>query len=224
MPEMTKAPLKNTSSGHAILSALRTSISGGRWPPGTPLRQAELAEEFGVSRIPVREALQTLQSEGLVRIEPNRGTFVSGFDKEQIDEIFDLRVMLEVDVLRRAVAKHDERSVRNLEAIQRELDHARDKSEWLRLDRAFHDALYAPSEREATLKVIAALRTSVERFYISLLHPEARRGGWNDEHQQLIAAVRNKKSKLACELLTQHLRQTHQLTIAAANHLDTTKE
>lgn len=214
---MSTTPIKNTSSGLAILVSLRESISSGRWPPGTALRQVELAEEFGVSRIPVREALQTLQSEGLVRIEPNRGAFVASFTEEQLTEIFDLRVMLEVESLQRAIAHHTERSIRQLDAVQRELDHADEPGEWVRLDRAFHDTLYAPSRRERTLQMIAGLRTSVERFYLSHLGPDKRRGDWNEEHQQLIKAVRAGQSDVACEILTQHLRKTHQLALASLN-------
>jgi DNA-binding GntR family transcriptional regulator len=204
-----------STSAHAVLASLRESISTGRWAPGTPLRQAELADEFGVSRIPVREALQTLQSEGLVLIEPNRGAYVAGLTAAQLNEIFELRALLESDVLRRAVPGHSERSLRQLEAIQRELDHETVAAEWVRLDRAFHDALYAPSARERSLQLIAGLRASVERFYLSHLGPDARRGGWNDEHQQLMDAVRQRDAARAVELLVRHLRHTQDLALAA---------
>lgn len=217
---MSSVNIKSLSSGNAVLVALRESISSGRWPPGTPLVQSELADEFGVSRIPVREALQTLQSEGLVRIEPNRGTFVSGFTLEQIDEIFDLRVMLEVDALRHAIPRHTLRTTRQLEAIQRELGHAEDKSEWLRLDREFHDALYAPSERERTLSLIATLRTSVERFYGTHFSPQTRRAGWKNEHEQLIAAIHERKSDDACGILAQHIQNTHQVAIESVRNMN----
>lgn len=216
--------VKSVSSGNAVLLALRESICSGRWPPGTPLVQSELADEFGVSRIPVREALQTLQSEGLVKIEPNRGTFVSGFTKEQIDEIFDLRHMLEIDVLRRAISSHTPRSIRQLEGIQRELDHAEEKGEWLRLDREFHDALYSPSERTRTLSMVATLRASVERFYGSHFSPETRREAWKSEHQHLIDAIRQGNSEAACTLLERHIRNTHIVAIDCLNNMKLAKE
>lgn len=208
--------LKNKpSSGHAILAALRTSITSGSLPPGTVLRQVELAEEFGVSRIPVREALQALQSEGLVLIEPNRGAFVASYTAEQLNEMFDLRVMLEVDALQHAIPHHTERSLRRIEALQRELDYEDQPAEWIRLDRAFHDELYGPSARARTLQLIAGLRGSVERFSIARLGPDTRRTGWNDEHQQLIAAVRTRDVAAASAILTLHLRQTQQSALAS---------
>lgn len=204
-------------SSHAILAALRASITSGSLPPGAVLRQADLAEEFGVSRIPVREALQALQSEGLVLIEPNRGAFVASYSAAQLCEMFDLRVMLEVDALRHAIAQHTERSLRRLEAVQRELDCEDQPHEWIRLDRTFHNELYSPSERARTLQLIAGLRDSVERFCLVHLGPETRRTGWNDEHQQLIAAVRAGDIDTACSILIEHLRQTQQSALAAFN-------
>ena len=117
-----KTPPPRAQGGPAILAALREAISSGQLAPGAVLRQAELAEQFGTSRIPVREALNALQAEGLVQIEPNRGAFVTTLSAEELHELFDLRVLLEVDVRRRAQPPPTERSQRRLEAIQHELD------------------------------------------------------------------------------------------------------
>ncbi len=199
----------------ALAAALRGALSEGRWPPGAALRQADLAAEYGVSRIPVREALNLLQAEGLVVIEPNRGAFVASHTAAELEEIFDLRALLEAETLRLALPRHNPASLRKLEAIQRELDFATDPADWLRLDRAFHEALYAPSARPRNLALIAGLRRSVERFYAARLSPESRREGWNDEHQQLIEAVRSNDAKAAITLLHQHLRETRKTALAS---------
>ena len=203
-----KTPPPRAQGGPAILAALRADISSGKLAPGAVLRQAELAEQFGTSRIPVREALNSLQAEGLVQIEPNRGAFVTTLSAEELHELFDLRVLLETDVLRRAVPLHTERSLRRLEAIQHELDGETVPQEWVRLDRAFHDELYAPCARPRSLQLVASLRASVERFYLVRLGPEARRPEWNDEHQRLIALVRAGDAEGACAMLAGHLRET----------------
>jgi DNA-binding GntR family transcriptional regulator len=203
-----KTPPPRAQGGPAILAALRDAIGSGQLAPGAVLRQAELAEQFGTSRIPVREALNSLQAEGLVQIEPNRGAFVTTLSAAELHELFDLRVLLETDVLRRAVPLHSERSLRKLEAIQHELDGETVPLEWLRLDRAFHDELYAPSARPRSLQLVASLRASVERFYLARLGPEARRPEWNDEHQRLIALARAGDADSACAMLAGHLRET----------------
>src|SRR5690349_4787840 len=99
-----------------VANGLRAALQAGRWRPGDALRQEELAAEFGVSRIPVREALSRLQSEGLLVVEPNRGAFVPALTPADVTEIFDLRVLLETDALRRAVPGHTARSLRHLAA------------------------------------------------------------------------------------------------------------
>lgn len=203
-----KTPPPRAQGGPAILAALREAIGSGQLAPGAVLRQAELAEQFGTSRIPVREALNSLQAEGLVQIEPNRGAFVTSLSTEELHELFDLRVLIETDVLRRAVPLHTGRSLRRLEAIQHELDGETQPLEWLRLDRAFHDELYAPSMRTRSLQMVASLRAAVERFYLARLGPEARRPEWNDEHQRLIALVRAGDADGACAMLAGHLRET----------------
>ena len=209
------------TSGNMILSALRTAITTGALAPGAVLRQTELANEFGVSRIPVRDALQALQSEGLVRIEPNRGAFVCTYSSAELTEIYDLRVMLETSALRHAIPAHTERSLRRLAAIQRELDDEDLPAEWVRLDRAFHEELYGPCARPRTLELIAGLRGAVERFSLAHLGPDARRPEWNDEHQQLLAAVRAQDIDSATVILTAHLRQTQLSALTALGALST---
>ncbi len=214
-----KTPPPRAQGGPAILAALRADISSGKLAPGAVLRQAELAEQFGTSRIPVREALNSLQAEGLVQIEPNRGAYVTTLGADELHELFDLRVLLESDLLRRAVPLHTERSLRRLESIQHELDGETEPLEWLRLDRAFHDGLYAPSGRTRSLQMVASLRASVERFYLAQLGPEARRPGWNDEHQRLVALVRAGDADGACAMLAGHLRETEKLAVSTLGSL-----
>jgi DNA-binding GntR family transcriptional regulator len=198
-----------------VAQALRAGLHAGRWKPGAALRQEELAAELGVSRIPIREAFSRLQAEGLLVVEPNRGAFVPVLTVADVGEIFDLRVLLEIDALGHAVERHTPRSLRQLEAVQRELDAEDDVALWLAADGAFHDALYAPSGRRRTLEMIATLRAAVARFYRSHLSPSARREGWNDEHHALIAAVRDRDAGRAIAVLTRHLRATEATALAA---------
>lgn len=197
-----------TTTVDTVAAALRSGLHQGRWAPGTALRQEDLAAELGVSRIPVREALTRLQAEGLVVIEPNRGAFVPMLTAPEVEEIFDLRLLLETDALRHAIPRHTPRSLRHLDALQRELDVEEEPGAWLASDTAFHAALYAPSGRRRTLETIAALRAAVSRFYLGHLSPSTRRAAWNDEHHALLAAVGAADVDRATAVLTQHLRAT----------------
>jgi DNA-binding GntR family transcriptional regulator len=203
------------TTADSVAAALRAGLHQGRWAPGTALRQEDLAAELGVSRIPVREALTRLQAEGLVVVEPNRGAFVPVLTGPEVEEIFDLRMLLETDALRHAVPRHTARSLRQLDAIQRELDAEEEPAPWLASDTAFHAALYAPSGRRRTLEMIAALRAAVARFYLGHLSPATRRAAWNDEHHALVAAVAAGDADRAVAVLTRHLRATAATALAA---------
>src|SRR5215510_11911893 len=87
------------------VAALRERILRGDYPEGEPLRQDALADELGVSRIPIREALRQLEAEGLVTFNPHRGAIVSSLSLGEIEEVFELRSTIETDLLRRAVPR-----------------------------------------------------------------------------------------------------------------------
>jgi DNA-binding GntR family transcriptional regulator len=207
--------MKPATTADTVAAALRSALHQGRWQPGTALRQEELAAEFGVSRIPVREALNKLQAEGLLVVEPNRGAFVASLTAADVHEVFDLRVLLECDALRHAIPAHTPRTLRQLHALQAELDAEDDPNLWLATDAAFHQVLYAPSGRARTLEIIALLRASVTRLYRARLSPNTRRKGWRDEHHALLKAVAAGQTERALAALTRHLRETEAVAVAA---------
>src|SRR6476661_4206337 len=98
-------PIQRQTLTGMTLDALRERILRGHYPEGEPLRQDAIAEELGVSRIPVREALRQLEAEGLVTFSPHRGAVVSSLSLAEIDELFELRADIEGDLLRRAISK-----------------------------------------------------------------------------------------------------------------------
>jgi DNA-binding GntR family transcriptional regulator len=208
------------TTADSVAAGLRAALHQGRWSPGAALRQEELAAEFGVSRIPVREALNKLQAEGLVVVEPNRGAFVASLSAAEVREVFDLRVLLECDALRHAIPQHTPRTLRQLAALQAELDAEDDASLWLATDAAFHEVLYAPSGRTKTLEMIAVLRASVTRLYRAHLTPNTRRKGWRDEHHALLKAVAARNVERAVAALTRHLRETETVALAAVSGAD----
>src|SRR5262245_8813272 len=97
--------LNRRSMPEELRESLQERILDGEFEEGETLVQDTLAEEYGVSRIPVREALRQLEACGLVSIETHRGAVVSGIPTEQIEELYDLRGFLETDALRRAIPK-----------------------------------------------------------------------------------------------------------------------
>jgi DNA-binding GntR family transcriptional regulator len=148
-------------------------------------------------------------------IEPNRGAFIPSLAPEEIDEIFDLRLMLESDALEHALTRHDRKTRLRLEALQAELEIEETRSGWIAGDRAFHEALYAPSGRRRTLELIRTLRAQTERYGLSRLDPGSRRKPWAEEHRALIRAIAKGDREKALGTLKLHLRETQAAVRAA---------
>lgn len=211
---MPASSIARTTSS-AVLQLLRQSLDHGRWAPGAPLRQEEIATELGVSRIPVREAFFQLQAEGLVDVVPNKGVYVRTMSAGELRELFRLRQLLEGDVLADAVPLHTAATINRLETVQAALDKAGNVADWLAGDREFHEALYAPAQRPETLAIIRRLRHIVDRHYFARMKPSTRAQGWHEEHHALIRAVRRKDAASAGRQLAAHLAETERSALAA---------
>ena len=203
------------TSSAAVLHLLRQALDQGRWPPGHPLRQEEIAAEYGVSRVPVREAFFQLQAEGLVQVVPNKGVYVRTLGAADLRELFRLRRLLEGDMLAEAVPLHDAATLNRLDTVQAALDKAGAVSDWIAGDREFHEALYAPAARAETLAIVRRLRRMVDRFYFARMKPGTRAKAWHEEHHALIRAVRRREPAAATRLLVAHLAATERAALAA---------
>lgn len=190
------------------LEALRERILSGAFPEGAPLRQDALAAELGISRIPVREALRQLEAEGLVTFSPHCGAVVSTLSIEEMEELFEMRALLESELLRRAVprltpADHD-RADAILDAYEAAFE-AGDVAEWGALNWRFHSTLLSAAGRPLTLGVVANLHDQSERYtrmQLALTHGEVRA---SDEHHRIAAAARAGKADEAAALIRQHV-------------------
>jgi DNA-binding GntR family transcriptional regulator len=211
---MPASSLVQTTSS-AVTQLLRQSLDHGRWAAGAPLRQEEIAAEYGVSRVPVREALFQLQAEGLVQIVPNKGMFVRSVSQADLREWFRLRLLIETDVLTDAVPLHTAATLNRVETVQAALDKAQAVSDWIAGDREFHEALYAPAQRPESIAMVRRLRYQVDRFYFARMKPGTRAQGWHEEHHALIRAVKRRDPKAAARVLQAHLAQTERSALAA---------
>ena len=190
------------------LEAIRDGILHGNYTEGEPLRQDALAEELGVSRIPIREALRQLETEGLVTFNPHRGAIVSTLSLEDIEEVFELRASIEPDLMRRATPH---RTPRQLDLADDVLDRyavalrTGDVAKWGELNWQFHASLYAPAERPITMNIVQRLHQQSDRYLrmqLALTHGETRA---NDEHRAIAAAARARDTKRAAALVRDHI-------------------
>jgi DNA-binding GntR family transcriptional regulator len=121
-----------------VTDALRDAILAGKLRPGSRVRQEELASEFGISRIPVREALRQLESEGLVILVPNSGAWISRLDRAECIEIYKIRERLEPLALQESSVNLSASQLETLEDLVDRIEASDDADEFLRLDREFH--------------------------------------------------------------------------------------
>lgn len=195
-----------------IAAELRRDLLAGGLPPGAELSQVVLAERFGVSRIPVRDALRILAGEGLIEIEPNRGARAITLTPLQVREVYDLRVLLECDSLRRAADNMTPAALENIERIRRKSDLDASTPGWAAGDWAFHEALYLEAGRPRQLAMIASLRRTCQLFINAYSTMPAKRPRWLNDHRAILQHLGAGETELAVALLRRHLE-------AAAEHL-----
>ena len=174
-----------------IVEALREAIHRGALADGAVLNQVAIAERFGVSRVPVREAMRQLQAEGLISAQAHRRAVVRALGVDGIAEVYELRALLEGYLVERAVPAMDAARLRRLQAIDDEMRQVSDHGRWLKLNSRFHDTLYEPSEAQTALELAEQLRTRAERYVNLWTHGQGmqRNAEAGGEHQRIIQAV-----------------------------------
>lgn len=197
-------------TGYQAHEFLRRWILEGAIPPGTVLKQSDLARRFGTSRTPIREAFRMLQEEGLIDADPNKRAVVRGLDGEELDQLYGARIVLESLAARITAGKLQTSEVEDawacLDAMTDELL-ASDPSEWARLHRRFH-ALCVARAGDPMLKVITSYAERSERYVrlYQTMHPE--RSNARVQHEGILHAIQDGDSVLGSTRLAQHLAST----------------
>lgn len=202
------------SSPQLIADALRQAIICGQLVPGQPLRQESLAAHFSASRIPLREALRRLESEGWIEFLPNRGARVSGLSAAEVSEIYEIRASLEVTAMKLALPQHTAENLREAEVALRKAQRETQRSRYAQRNREFHAALYAPARRPQLLQMIDTLHSRGERYLRLKLDMPKHKNGSDEEHEALYRAYRERDLKAACTILESHLLKTGEFLAA----------
>ena len=188
-----------------ISKTLSERIVAGAIEPGSKLRQDHIAEEFGASHVPVREAFRRLESQGLVVSEPRRGVRVAGFSMGEIKEVAEMRAALEVLALRHAAPHLTKAILDQAEDANRIGDKAGDVHAWEEANRAFHRLILTPCAMPRLLKTIEDLHTASARFLLS---------GWRAEwdaptdrdHRAILDSLRAGQVEMAASVLARHVQ------------------
>jgi DNA-binding GntR family transcriptional regulator len=194
-----------TTTVDLVLTAIRQRILSGDLAPGEVLRQEALAEELGVSRVPIREAITRLTSEGLLTNVPHKGAYVAELSVEEVQETFDIRLRLEPWLFAEAIARITEAEINKAQRLVKEMDKA-SESQWGQLNWRFHETLYLPAQREITLQMLRVLHDRSDRYFRFQVVQVPIREQSHEEHMALVEACRQRDSKLGAKLLEQHVK------------------
>ncbi|HEX7116452.1 MAG TPA: GntR family transcriptional regulator [Steroidobacter sp.] len=197
-------------SSQRITDGIRQLILSGELRPGSRVRQEELADRFGTSRLPVREALRKLESEGLIVLVPNSSAWVAKLDLAECVEVYKIREAIDPLAIAESVRRITDAEIATIEEILVKVEQSTDTEDFLRFDREFHLACYAAAN-------MPRLRSLIERFWNTTQHyrrafmtinPPA--GNWTTryEHRLLLDAIKRRDAEGAAQLLRSHIRRT----------------
>ncbi len=196
-----------------IVASIREEILRGDKRAGDPLRQDEIAAQFEISKIPVREALFQLKSEGLVTFVQNKGAAVSSLSAKEVDEIYTMRIALESVALERAFPNLTIANLNHAEALIHQINQEKNITEWGRLNWAFHATLYAPANLPRLIEMVETLHTNVARYLIIYLSELNFQEQSQEEHWQILNACRIGNLQEAKRIMEAHLRGASQKLI-----------
>jgi DNA-binding GntR family transcriptional regulator len=198
------------AASERVAAYLRTAILDGSFAPGERIRQEEIAERLGASRIPVREALRMLALEGLTELVVNKGARVPALDTDQLDVVYRMRERLEPLALTESMPHLSAAQVEELADIHHQIERNTDIPEFLHLDRAFHLLTYSGCQYEQLLNDVTRLWNATQHYrrtFMTLAGPE-RRWVVNAEHALLLDAIQRQDPVDAERYLTGHIRRT----------------
>lgn len=193
-----------------IADSIRSEILGGRLTPGARIRQEDLAARFGASRLPVREALRSLEADGLVTLVANTGAWVARLTLAECVEIYRTRERIEPLLLSYAMPGYPEGHIERLAELAARMEATRDTEEFLMLDREFHLASYEGSGTSLLGDLVHRLWNATQHYRraYTLLLDDDRRRIVHDEHHLLTTTLRDGDVEGAERILEAHIRRT----------------
>jgi DNA-binding GntR family transcriptional regulator len=199
-----------TVATQRIASHLRSAILGGALGPGDRVRQEDIAQQLGASRLPVREALQILAAEGLIENEPNKGARVPRLGMHEVDVMYRMRERLEPLALAESLPDLDDADLLELGRIQDEIESGDDVDRFLDLDRQFHLLTYSGCRIEPLNTAVHRLWNSTQHYRRAFVQLSGPGRMWvvNAEHRLILDAVVRRDETDAGRFVAGHIRRT----------------
>ncbi|HOO11810.1 MAG TPA: GntR family transcriptional regulator [Bacillota bacterium] len=194
-----------------IFLKLRQDILDGRYKAGDSLVELKLAEEMGVSRTPVREAIRQLELEGLVFSIPNKGVFVEGITSQDIDDIYAIRESMEGLAARWAIERMDEQSLKELENLCELMEFYTGKSDLDRvgeLNSKFHDLIFESTNSKPLKQILSDFQYYIGNIRLASLKSPGRAEQSLKEHKAIVEAFKDRDVERGERVLVEHIRNT----------------
>ncbi|MCV2488836.1 GntR family transcriptional regulator [Geodermatophilus sp. YIM 151500] len=197
------------AAGSRVAEGLRDRLRTGALPPGTLLSQSEIAAEYGVSRIPVRDALYLLSAEGLVELGP-AGAVVAGLSIRELQELYEMREAIEPVVTGIAVPNVGRAETTQMAALLDRMESADiSPAEWLEANAQFHALVYTRADRPRMVALTEQLRRQTDRYVYLHLEVIGDVEHLHEEHRRILAAVRRGDPREVADLTRLHLETSH---------------
>ena len=191
----------------AVLRSLRSDILTGELKPGDQIVQESLAERYGVSRVPLREALRILESEGQVVYHPHRGYFVAQLSVEDLEEVYRLRSLLEAEAIERAVPHLTDEDIDEVEGLMLGIDAAAAQEDVIAMttaNRRFHFAIFDACDMPRLVRLLHQLWDATDAYRALYFHEPLNRDRVAHEHAEMLAALRARDAQALVRLHDEH--------------------
>ncbi|MFZ5646213.1 MAG: GntR family transcriptional regulator [Bacillota bacterium] len=201
-----------------VFESLREAIIQGRLKPGERLMEMQLAEEMGVSRTPVREAIRKLELEGFVVMIPRKGAYVSGISVKDIVDVFEVRAALEALAAGLAAERVTDKELEELERSLVQATELGDKAELdaiVETDTNFHELIYKACRNERLVQIVTHLKEQIQRFRTTSLSQPGRSKDALYEHRAIVEAISERNTDLAQALAREHVENAEQSLLNA---------
>ncbi|GAV22801.1 GntR family transcriptional regulator [Carboxydothermus pertinax] len=199
-----------------VFETLREAIINGVLKPGERLMEVQLAEELGVSRTPVREAIRKLELEGFVVMIPRKGAYVAGISLKDVADVFEVRAALESLAAGLAAERITDEEIEELERVlvqQQNLADSDRLEDIIKVDTDFHDVLYRASRNERLIQIVSHLREQIQRFRTASLSQPGRMRIALEEHKEIVEAIAERNVEKAQALAREHIENAEQSMI-----------
>jgi DNA-binding GntR family transcriptional regulator len=203
------SPGERRTAHELVRDTLRRAILTGQISGGQRLVQADLAKQLEVSTTPVREALRDLSAEGLIQLDAHRGAIVRRLSKDEVEEIYWLRQLLEPEMMVRAVENITDEQIAQAESIQKKADKEKDPAAWVELNKAFHRVFNVACKSPRLAAVVENLQDSGTPYVVASLVAGSRSPKEaNLQHHEILRAVKARDVETARKLMLEHVHNT----------------